>query len=44
MLGDGCLMLGVDDLWGWGDGCLMLGGYDMWGVGDGGENYIIIMA
>ena len=35
MLGDGCLMLGVDDLWGWGDGCLMLGdGCLMLGVDD----------
>ena len=42
--GDGCLMLGVDDLWGWGDGCLMLGVNDMWEWGVGGETYIIIMA
>jgi len=44
MLGDGCLMLGVDDLWGWSVGCLMLGGYDMWEWGVGGENYMIITA
>ena len=42
--GDGCLMLGVNDMWEWGDGCLMLGVNDMWGWGDGGETYIIIMA
>ena len=42
--GDGCLMLGVNDMWGWGDGCLMLGVNDMWEWGVGGETYIIIMA
>jgi len=44
MLGDGCLMLGGYDMWGWGDGCLMLGVNDMWELGVGGETYIIIMA